>query len=146
MPNERKVWRTVIIANLVTFALGLLITSYLQDHQELTHHVKANQMAAYAQIELLSEALDKYKKDVGHYPSTVEGLNALLINPGVIGWNGPYLKKIFIPNDPWLMPYQYRSPGVHADYDLFSYGADKAPSGEGFGKDITSWDEKKGSN
>jgi general secretion pathway protein G len=100
---------------------------------------KGKQSAAKTQIEMLGQALDSYRLDIGHYPNTSEGLNALVTNPGVEGWDGPYLKKA-LPNDPWGKPYQYQSPGTHSDYDIFSYGADGAPGGEGENKDVNSWE------
>ncbi len=100
---------------------------------------KGRQAAARTQIEMLGQALDSYRLDIGKYPSTSEGLNALVTNPGAQGWDGPYLKK-GVPNDPWGKPYQYQSPGSHKDYDLFSYGADGAAGGEGENKDINSWE------
>jgi len=100
---------------------------------------KGKQSAAKTQIEMLGQALDSYRLDTGHYPNTSQGLNALVTNPGVEGWDGSYLKKA-LPNDPWMKPYQYQSPGTHGDYDLFSYGADGAPGGEGENKDVNSWE------
>ena len=100
---------------------------------------KGKQAAAKTQIELLGQALDSYRLDTGHYPTTSEGLNALEANSGAQGWDGPYLKKA-VPNDPWRNPYHYQSPGTHGDYDLFSYGADGAPGGEGENRDIASWE------
>ena len=100
---------------------------------------KGKQAAAKTQIEMLGQALDSYRLDTGHYPNTSQGLNALVTNPGVEGWDGSYLKKA-LPNDPWMKPYQYQSPGTHGDYDLFSYGADGAPGGEGENKDVNSWE------
>ncbi|RJQ56917.1 MAG: type II secretion system protein GspG [Nitrospiraceae bacterium] len=105
---------------------------------------QAKQKATNAQIELFGTALDSYRLDVGRYPTTSEGLEALLSQPsGADGWNGPYLKKIEIPSDPWNNPYRYESPGVHGDYDLFSYGADNAEGGEGENEDIASWKTMK---
>jgi len=100
---------------------------------------KGKQSAARTQIEMLGQALDSYRLDIGKYPTTSEGLNALVTNPGAQGWDGSYLKKA-IPNDPWQRPYQYQSPGSHGDYDLFSYGADGAAGGEGENKDVNSWE------
>ncbi len=100
---------------------------------------KGRQSAAKAQIELLGQALDQFRLDTGRYPSTPEGLNALMVNPGTPNWEGPYLKKA-VPNDPWGRPYNYQSPGSHGDYDLSSLGADSAPGGEGENKDINSWE------
>ncbi len=100
---------------------------------------KGKQSAARTQIEMLGQALDSYRLDVGKYPTTSEGLNALNTSPGTPGWDGPYLKK-GVPNDPWGKPYQYQSPGTHGDYDLFSYGADGAAGGDGENKDVNSWE------
>ncbi len=100
---------------------------------------KGKQAAAKAQIELLSQALDQYRLDTGTYPSTQEGLNALMTNPGQEKWDGPYLKKN-VPTDPWGNPYTYQVPGTHGEYDLFSYGRDNKPGGEGEDKDVTSWE------
>jgi len=101
---------------------------------------KGKQHAAKAQIELFGEALDQFRLDTGRYPTTSEGLEALIRNPGVEGWDGPYLRKNVIPKDPWGRPYHYQSPGTHGEYDLFSYGADGAPGGDGENKDIVSWE------
>jgi len=101
---------------------------------------KGRQAAAKAQIEMLAQALDQYKLDTGAYPTTSEGLQALLENPGIEGWEGPYLKKNVLPKDPWGKPYYYQSPGSHGEYDLYSYGKDGGQGGEGEDKDITSWE------
>ncbi|MDI6801605.1 MAG: type II secretion system major pseudopilin GspG [Thermodesulfovibrionales bacterium] len=100
---------------------------------------KGKQSAAKAQIELLGQALDQYRLDTGFYPGTEHGLNALIVNPGVEKWEGPYLKK-GVPLDPWGKPYIYQNPGSHGEYDLFSYGRDGKPDGEGEDKDIVSWE------
>jgi general secretion pathway protein G len=100
---------------------------------------KGKQSAAKAQIELLGQALDQFRLDTGRYPTTSEGLNALLVNPGIPNWDGPYLKKA-VPNDPWKRPYSYTYPGSHGDYDILSYGADGALGGEDENKDIDSWE------
>lgn len=99
---------------------------------------KGKQSAAKAQIELIGQALDHYRLDTGYYPTTEQGLNALITNPGVEKWQGPYLKK-GLPLDPWGKPYIYQSPGTHGDYDLYSYGRDGKPGGEGEDEDIMSW-------
>jgi general secretion pathway protein G len=100
---------------------------------------KGKQSAVKTQIELLGQALDTFRLDTGRYPTTGEGLEALLTDPGVNNWDGPYLKKA-VPNDPWSRPYHYESPGNHGDYDLYSFGADGSPGGEGESKDINSWE------
>lgn len=92
------------------------------------------------QIEQLGTALDMFRLDVGRYPTTSEGLQALIQQPAdANGWNGPYLKKNIIPKDAWGHEFHYKSPGDHGAYDLFSYGADNAPGGEGDNADIVSW-------
>ena len=101
---------------------------------------KAKLKATRAQIELLGTALDTFRLDVGRYPTTQEGLDALRRQPGgAERWDGPYLKKE-VPMDPWGKPYVYRSPGEHGAYDLLSYGADGVPGGEGDNQDVTSWE------
>ncbi len=99
---------------------------------------KGKQSAAKAQIELLGQALDQLRLDVGRYPSTQEGLNALMVNPGIEKWEGPYLKKE-LPVDPWGRAYLYQQPGTHGEYDLYSLGSDGAPGGEGEAADVASW-------
>jgi len=100
---------------------------------------KGKQAAAKAQIELLGQALDQYRLDVGFYPNTQEGLKALMTNPGVEKWEGPYLKKN-LPLDPWGKEYLYQSPGTHGEFDLYSYGRDGKPGGEGEDGDIGNWE------
>lgn len=100
---------------------------------------KAKKQVAKTQIELLSGALDQFRLDVGRYPTTDEGLEALVKPPeGMERWNGPYLEK-GVPKDPWGHAYVYTSPGEHGKYDLISMGLDGEPGGEGENADITSW-------
>ena len=104
---------------------------------------QSKQAAAKAQIELFGAALDQYRLDIGSYPPSTIALQALVQNPNVANWNGPYLKKPAVPLDPWGRPYQYKCcPGDRGDYDLWSYGADGAPGGEGENADVTSWDTR----
>jgi general secretion pathway protein G len=98
-------------------------------------------------IKGIETALKLYKLDNGYYPSTEQGLGALITKPtvGVIpkGYKeGGYLDTKKIPKDPWSNDYLYVSPGEHGDYDLFSYGPDGLKGGEGKNADITSWDDK----
>jgi general secretion pathway protein G len=100
---------------------------------------KSKQKAAKAQISLLETALDTYRLDVGKYPTTDLGLQALRNRPeGLEKWDGPYLPKE-IPLDPWGHAYVYTFPGEHGDYDIISYGLDGRLGGEGEDADVTSW-------
>jgi general secretion pathway protein G len=100
---------------------------------------KSEVKAARAQIDALEKALDQYRLDVGHYPSTEQGLVALMSSPaGEPKWAGPYLKKA-VPNDPWGRSYVYRQPGEHGEFDLSSYGKDGKTGGVGEAADITNW-------
>jgi general secretion pathway protein G len=96
--------------------------------------------AAKIQIESFSSALDLYYLDEGHYPTTSEGLVALVQRPeNSPTWNGPYLKGGFVPSDPWGRPYVYRSPGDHGAYDIVSYGPDGQRAGLGGANAVVSW-------
>jgi general secretion pathway protein G len=100
---------------------------------------KSEVKTAQAQIVALEKALDQYRIDTGHYPSTEQGLAALNTKPAEEPrWDGPYLKKT-VPNDPWGKPYQYKMPGEHGEVDIFSFGHDGAPGGTGENADITNW-------
>jgi len=98
---------------------------------------KSEVTAAKAQIDALGKALDQYRLDTGHYPSTEQGLAALQQRPqSEPKWNGPYLRKS-VPLDPWGRPYQYRAPGEKGDFDLYSYGKDGAQGGSGEDADLS---------
>lgn len=100
---------------------------------------KSEVKAARAQMDAFQKALDQYRLDVGRYPSSEQGLNALVSRSGTEpGWAGPYLSKT-VPLDPWRRPYTYRSPGEHGEYDLLSWGRDGRPGGDAEDADITSW-------
>ena len=97
--------------------------------------------AAILQIEEFSTALDLYHLDSGRYPTTADGLKALIEKPASTRiWNGPYLKKKVIRDDPWGNPYRYASPGEHSDFDLFSLGRNGQEGGEGEDGDVLSWE------
>jgi len=107
--------------------------------QYFTQLGKSNAKVAKAQIESFGQALDQYRLDVGGYPTTEQGLNALRAAPADLPrWQGPYLKRD-IPADPWGRAYLYTSPGQHGDYDLLSLGSDGQPGGEGEAADVKSW-------
>ena len=90
----------------------------------------------------LSAALDLYRLDNFTYPTTDQGLEALVSRPPGLSDNarwkeGGYVKSV--PKDPWGNPYHYLQPGTHGEYDLYSYGADGAPGGEGVNADVGNW-------
>ncbi len=101
---------------------------------------KSQVKVARAQLDALDKALDQVRLDVGRYPTTEEGLQALVAQPsGEDRWAGPYLKK-GVPPDPWGRPYVYANPGTHGgDFDLLSYGKDGRPGGTGEDADVTNW-------
>ncbi len=129
---------TLVELLVVLAILGLLIAIAAP---RLIHHLSAARVqTAHLQIQQLGSVLDIYKLDTGRYPTQQEGLQALVAAPpGEQSWNGPYLKTKDSLTDPWGHPYQYRFPGAHGDYDLYSLGADGREGGDGENADITSW-------
>ncbi len=124
----------LVVLTLIGIVMGIVGGNYLGQGE------KAKQKAAKIEIEQIGQTLDMFKLEVGRYPTTQEGLQALITAPtGVTNWNGPYWKKSTLPKDPWTNEYKYASPGQHGAYDVWSYGADGKEGGEGTDKDITSW-------
>jgi general secretion pathway protein G len=119
----------ITIIGLIMSLVGPRVLNYLGESK-----VKA----AKIQIQSFSSALDLFYLDAGRYPSTAEGL-AALVKPasGLAAWNGPYLKGGSVPNDPWGKPYLYRSPGERSAYEILSYGADGQEGGTGTAADIS---------
>lgn len=100
---------------------------------------KAKADAAKIEIGQIGQSLDLFKLEVGRYPSSQEGLQALIAQPpGVNNWNGPYWKKSTLPKDPWGNEYKYLAPGQTGPYDIVSLGADGKEGGDGVNKDIVS--------
>ena len=119
----------ITIIGLIMGLIGPRVLNYLSESK-----VKA----ARIQLQSFVTALDLYYLDAGRYPSSAEGLSALVKQtPGVAAWNGPYLKGGNVPNDPWNHAYIYRSPGEHGPYDIVSYGADGQEGGSGVAADIS---------
>jgi general secretion pathway protein G len=109
--------------------------------QVMKHMGASKTKAAKVQIEDLASSLDMYKLDEGRYPTQQQGLSALIEKPAdAKRWNGPYLRKDKVPQDPWHQDYHYVYPGQHGKFDLFSYGADEKEGGEGEDQDVNSWD------
>ena len=128
-----------LIEILVVIAIIALIMSIVGP-RVLNYLSESKVKAAKIQIQSFSSALDLFDLDTGRYPTSAEGLKALVQSPGTIpSWNGPYLKGGVVPNDPWGKAYAYRSPGEHGAYDILSYGSDGQQGGTGTAADIVSW-------
>ena len=129
---------TLIELLVVLVILGLL--AGLVGPRVLKYLGGAKSDTAQLQIAEFGAGLDLFHLEVGRYPTTDEGLVALSNEPtGVDNWNGPYLKKKDVPDDPWGNTYRYRSPGENGDYDLYSLGRDDADGGEDEDADVVSW-------
>jgi general secretion pathway protein G len=125
----------LVVLGIIAMLAGLVGPKVMERFEQ------AKVKGAKVQIEELSQTLDTYKLDVGSYPTTDQGLEALLEAPeGVNRWSGPYLSKAKVPLDPWNQEYKYASPGEHGKFDIFSLGADGKEGGEGSDRDITSWE------
>jgi len=128
---------TLIELLVVLAILGLL--AGLVGPRVLSQLGGAKSQTAAVQIRDLEQALELYKLDVGRFPSTQDGLGALVAKPASAnGWNGPYLRK-GLPADPWGNPYHYENPGKRGEIDVYSLGADNAPGGEGENADVGNW-------
>jgi len=129
---------TLVEILVVIAIIGLIMG--LVGPRVLTYLSESKAKAAKIQIDSFASALDLMYLDMGRYPSSAEGLAALVQRPsGAQTWNGPYLKGGLVPNDPWGHPYVYASPGEHGPYDIVSYGSDGQQGGTGTAADITSW-------
>ena len=127
----------VLVVITILTILAALIVPRIMDRPD-----QARQVAATNDIRAIESAFNLYRLDNGVYPSTEQGLSALVQKPdiGVIPRNwksGGYLDRV--PKDPWGRDYQYLSPGVQGDIDIFTYGRDGQPGGEGYDADIGSW-------
>ena len=124
---------------LVVLAILALIATFAAP-RVLKYLGGARTDSARLQIESLATVLDLYRLEVGRYPSEDEGIEALIERPsGVEKWNGPYVRKREQLIDPWGRAFEYHYPGEHAEYDLYSLGADGQDGGEGEDQDVTSW-------
>jgi general secretion pathway protein G len=129
----------MVVIVILGILAGLIIPRIMGRPEE------ARRMKARVQMESIETSLKLYKLDNGTYPSTEQGLQALIEAP-TIGqlprkWRtGGYLEKGNVPKDPWGYEFIYLSPGVHSDFDLTSYGPDGEPGGEGKDKDINNWE------
>ena len=123
----------LVVITIIGMIMGLIgprVLNYMSESKVKTARI---------QIQSFSNSLDLFYLDVGRYPTTAEGLAALVRPNGAInGWAGPYLKGGVVPNDPWNNAYVYRAPGQAGPYDIMSYGADGQEGGTGLAADITS--------
>jgi general secretion pathway protein G len=137
-PRRRAGGFTMIELLVVLVILGLIAAFAVPQVMKYLGGAKTD--AAAIQVQNLSTVLDLYRLDTGRYPNQDEGLDALLERPAdAAKWNGPYVKRRDRLVDPWGNPYKYRFPGEHAEYDIYSLGADNAEGGEGESGDVTSW-------
>jgi general secretion pathway protein G len=144
-PQPRKARRSLfhrqrgftLVEMLVVITIIALIMS-LVGPRVLNYLTESKVKAARIQIQSFSSALDLLYLDTGRYPTTADGLGAL-VKPtsGLPGWNGPYLKGGSLPNDPWGKAYVYRSPAERSAYEIVSYGADGQEGGTGTAADIS---------
>ncbi len=118
----------LVILVLLASVIGPRVIGYLGSSRTKT---------AGVQIANLSTSLELYHLDMGRYPSSSEGLQALVVAPhGATGWNGPYISKATIPADPWGRPYRYQYPGKKNSFDIYTYGRDDKEGGSDEDKDI----------
>jgi general secretion pathway protein G len=134
---ERQRGFTLMELLVVLAILGLLMS--LVGPRVLNQLGGAKTKTAGIQIKDLEQSLEMYKLDVGRFPSTEEGLTALVSKPGnAAGWNGPYLKSD-VPLDPWNREYLYKYPGENGELDIYSYGQDGQAGGESEDSDVGNW-------
>ena len=139
-PSKYQTGFTLIEIMVVVVILGILaavVVPRIMDNPDKARVTKAQQ-----DIRAMESALDLYRLDNFNYPTTDQGLEALVSKPGSSpeppNWkSGGYLKKL--PTDPWGNPYVYLSPGQHGEVDIYSLGKDGAPGGEGVSADIGNW-------
>lgn len=132
---------TLIEILVVITIIGLLMS--LVGPRVLNYLSESKVKAAAIQIQSFGNSLDLFYLDLGHYPTTSQGLAALVQRPaGETGWNGPYLQKGYVPNDPWGHPYRYRSPSEHGPYEIVSLGSSGREGGTGTAVAIKSWERR----
>lgn len=141
--NNREAGFTLIELLVVLVIIGIL-AGYIGP-KIMGHPEEAKRTKATIQVQAIETALKTYKLDNGMYPTTEQGLQALVTPPATgklaAKWrDGGYLDKNKLPLDPWGNNYIYISPGVNDEYDLSSYGADGEAGGEGKAKDINNWE------
>ncbi len=128
-----------LLEMLVVLAIMGLLAAIVAP-QVLKYLGSSRTQTAKVQVQNIGAALELYRLDVGRYPTTEEGLSALVAAPpSAAAWNGPYLPKATALKDPWDQPYTYRIPGQHGEADVFTLGSDKAEGGTGEARDVGNW-------
>lgn len=136
-PNSRRSQRAFTLLELVMVLVIIGVILAMVGPRVFNSLGRASSERAKVQIEQIGSALELYKLDTGRYPTTQEGLNALLAAPGgASNWNGPYLKDPKSLKDPWSRDFVYRSPAERGGYDIVSLGADGREGGDGENRDI----------
>lgn len=136
MPRKIKLVSGFTLIELLVVLAILTLLAGLVGPKVLNQLGGAKSKTANVQIADLDKSLELFKLDVGRYPTTQEGLAALVTKPGnANGWNGPYLKG-GLPNDPWGNPYRYSNTGANGGVEIYTLGADNAVGGEGESADI----------
>ena len=139
MRDRRRERGMTLVEVLVVMLIIGLIASFAVP-QIMNYVGGARHDAAKVQVRRLSGIVELYSLDVGRYPTTDEGLDALIEAPSNAGrWNGPYVQQSDALIDPWGARYEYRSPGERGAFDIYSLGADGQPGGEGDDADIGNW-------
>jgi general secretion pathway protein G len=136
-PAAPRLHRGFTLLELVMVLVIIGVILAMVGPRVFTNLGRANAEVAKTKMEQIAGQLELFKLDVGRYPTTQEGLGALLTAPsGLANWNGPYIRDAKLLKDPWSNDFIYRAPGEKGPFDILSLGADGKEGGEGENKDI----------
>ncbi len=136
-PPAARLHRGFTLLELVMVLVIIGVILAMVGPRVFTNLGRANAEVAKTKMEQIAGQLELFKLDVGRYPTTQEGLGALLTAPsGLANWNGPYIRDAKLLKDPWSNDFLYRSPGEKGPFDILSFGADGKEGGEGENKDV----------